>query len=162
MSVPTPEFPLENVCSTIFDNTLFTYSPTAFQSLELTKGATWKTLAMGVSTSGAVCVKTTPVNNGNASALWIVGGQSNETDYQGLQRYSFMDQTWETIKTMDAIARDRLWHGAAYLNKSDSILMYAGTQVRSKWLLTESPFGFLDVEKITPYLDHDRYREEIN
>ena len=130
MAVPTPNFPLENVCSTIFNNTLYTYSPVAFQSLELTAGATWKTLPMGVSTDGAVCVKTTPVNNIDASALWIVGGMAaNESDYQGLQRYTFLDQTWESIKTVDSVARDRLWHGAAYLNKSDSILMYAGTQV---------------------------------
>lgn len=129
-AVPKPAYPLENVCSTIYANTLFTYSPTAFQSLELTSGATWKTLAMGVSTDGAVCVKTTPVDNPDAAALWIVGGKTNESDYQGLQRYSFTDQVWETIQSMDPVAKDRMWHGAAYLNKSDSILMFAGTQVR--------------------------------
>jgi hypothetical protein len=84
---------------------------------------------MGVKTEGAVCVKTTPINNTDASALWIVGGQSNETYYQGLQKYTFMTEQWETIKTMDPVAQNRMWHGAAYLNKSDSILLFAGTQV---------------------------------
>jgi len=117
------------VCTTIFDNTLYAYSSTAFQSLELTQGAQWKTLEMGVRVENAVCVKTTPMNATDQSALWIVGGTANESYYMGLQKYTFKNESWEVIKTMDPVAQNRMWHGAAYLNKSDSILMFAGTQV---------------------------------
>lgn len=130
MPLPKPEYPLDNACTTIFDNTLYTYSSTAFQSLELTEGAKWKTLKMGVRAENAVCVKTTPAANATEpAALWIVGGTANETFYQGLQKYTFKSETWEVIKTMDPVAQNRMWHGAAYLNKSDSILLFAGTQV---------------------------------
>lgn len=129
MPLPTPEYPLEHVCTTIFNNTLYTYSNTAFQSLELTNGAKWKTLEMGVNVENAVCVKTTPVNSAKESALWIIGGTAKESYYMGLQKYNFVNATWEVIKTADPIAQNRMWHGAAYLNKTDSILMFAGTQV---------------------------------
>jgi hypothetical protein len=146
MPLPEPEYPLEDVCTTIYNNTLYTYSSTAFQSLELTQGAQWKTLSMGVKVDHGVCVKTTPMNATDASALWIVGGTASESYYTGLQKYTFKNASWEVIKTMDPVAQNRMWHGAAYLNKSDSILMFAGTQVCSclvfvVWLVVRLDYG---------------------
>lgn len=87
---------------------------------------------MGVPVEGGVCVKSTPKNDTSAAALYIVGGTSNDTDYQGLQRFNFADGTWETIQPSVAVTQNRLYHGATYLNTSDSILVYAGTQDGSK------------------------------
>ncbi|KAF4635167.1 hypothetical protein G7Y89_g2922 [Cudoniella acicularis] len=132
MSLPQPAVPLEDSCSTLFNNTLYTYTSQAFQSLPIVQGAIWADLSMGVAVSGGVCVKSTPPNNTAAAALWIVGGQSNDTNYQGLQRYTFADEKWETLTPSTAVTQNRLYHNAVYLNSSDSILIYAGTQDGSK------------------------------
>lgn len=87
---------------------------------------------MGIRVQGAECVKTTPVNDTSAAALYIVGGTANDTSYQGLQRYTFANQSWETIYPTVSVTENRLYHGAIYLNTSDSILVYAGTQDGSK------------------------------
>src|SRR5450756_1479318 len=128
MTLPTPQYPLVDACSTMFNNTLYTYTSEAFQSLPLQKEATWSELPMGVAVTGGVCVKSTPKNNTDAAALYIVGGTSNSTDYPGLQRFTFADGTWETIRPTVAVTQNRLWHNAVYLNTSDSILVYAGSQ----------------------------------
>jgi hypothetical protein len=128
MSLPTPEYPLVDACSTLFNNTLYTYTSEAFQSLPLQNGAEWSQLPMGVAVQGGVCVKSTPTNDISAAALYIVGGTSNSSDYQGLQRFTFANGTWETIKPTVAVTQNRLWHNAVYLNTSDSILVYAGSQ----------------------------------
>lgn len=104
MSPPKPEYPLEDVCTTIFNNTLYSYSDVAFQSLKLEKGGQWEVLPMGVSVKGGVCVKSTPKNDTDASALWIVGGQSNSSDYEGLQRYIFSEARWQTIQATVPVA----------------------------------------------------------
>lgn len=128
MALPTPQYPLVDACSTMFNNTLYTYTSEAFQSLPLKKGATWSELPMGVAVTGGVCVKSTPKNNTDAAALYIVGGTSNTTDYPGLQRFTFADGTWQTIRPTVAVTQNRLWHNAVYLNTSDTILVYAGSQ----------------------------------
>lgn len=132
MALPTPEVPLQDACSTMFNNTLYTYMHDAFQALPLVHGAEWSMLPMGVAVSGGVCVKSTPKNDTAAAALYIVGGTSNSTDYLGLQRFVFANQTWETIKPSVAVTQARLYHSAVYLNSSDSILVYAGTQDGTK------------------------------
>ena len=104
MPIPSPKYPLDDVCTTIFNNTLYTYSNAAFQSLKLSKGSKWEVLSPGISVTGGVCVKSTPVENANAAALWIVGGQSNRTDYEGLQRYIFAQKRWETIQATTPVA----------------------------------------------------------
>ncbi|KAH8657574.1 hypothetical protein BGZ60DRAFT_383538 [Tricladium varicosporioides] len=157
MPPPQPDVPLEDSCSAIFNNTLYSYSSQAFQSLPITKGATWSNLTMGVSVKGGVCVKSTPVNDTSAAALWIVGGTASSSDYQGLQRYNFADQKWETITLTAPVTQNRLWHNAVYLNTSDSILVYAGTQDGSKQATSQtftiqasSPYAVLAFEAIAP------------
>ncbi|KAL5320709.1 hypothetical protein ACEPPN_011519 [Leptodophora sp. 'Broadleaf-Isolate-01'] len=138
MVLPTPQYSLDHSCSTLFNNTLFTYSATAFQSLKMESGAEWSELSMGVPVTGGVCVKSTPVNDTSAAALYIVGGNTNDTSYQGLQRYTFSNQTWETIYPTVAVTQNRLYHDSVYLNTSDSILVYAGTQDGSKQLSSQT------------------------
>ena len=128
MSLPQPQYPLEDVCSVIFNNTLFTYSREAFQSLPLVQGAQWTDLPMGEMVKGGVCVQTTPVNDTSATALYIIGGTSNTSDYEGMQKYTFSLQKWESVQPTVPVAQNRLYHGAVYLNSSDTILVYAGTQ----------------------------------
>ncbi|KAH7364437.1 hypothetical protein BKA65DRAFT_390026 [Rhexocercosporidium sp. MPI-PUGE-AT-0058] len=138
MVLPAPQYSLDHSCSTLFNNTLFTYSATAFQSLKMERGAEWSELAMGVPVTGGVCVKSTPVNDTSAAALYIVGGNANDTSYQGLQRYTFSNQSWETIYPTVAVTENRLYHDSVYLNTSDSILVYAGTQDGSKQLSSQT------------------------
>lgn len=132
MPIPTPEYPLEDACSAIFNNTLYTYTPKALQSLRLEQGAEWAELPMGVSVEGGVCVESTPTNDTSAAALYIVGGKANDSNYEGLQRYNFAGGKWETISPTVPITQNRLYHNAAYLNTSDSILVFSGTQVRTR------------------------------
>ena len=112
---------------------------------------------MGVAVTGGVCVKSTPKNNTNAAALYIVGGTSNATDYPGLQRFTFADGTWETIHPTVAVTQNRLWHNAVYLNTSDSILVYAGSQDGSQHpssqtftIQASEPYTVLAYEAIAP------------
>jgi hypothetical protein len=132
MSLPSPQYPLGDSCSALFNNTLYTYTAEAFQSLPLENGAEWGELPMGIAVQGGVCVKSTPQNDTSAAALYIVGGTSNSSDYAGLQRFTFANGSWETIKPTVAVTQNRLYHNAVYLNTSDSILVFAGTQDGSK------------------------------
>jgi hypothetical protein len=157
MTLPTPQYPLVDACSTLFNNTLYTYTSEAFQSLPLKMGAAWSELPMGVAVTGGVCVKSTPKNNTDAAALYIVGGTSNSTDYPGLQRFTFADGTWETIRPTVPVTQNRLWHNAVYLNKSDSILVYAGSQDGSQHpssqtftIQASEPYTVLAYEAIAP------------
>jgi hypothetical protein len=157
MTLPTPQYPLVDACSTLFNNTLYTYTSEAFQSLPVQKGAQWSELPMGVPVTGGVCVKSTPKNNTAAAALYIVGGTSNSTDYPGLQRFTFADGTWETIHPTVAVTQNRLWHNAVYLNTSDSILVYAGSQDGSQHpssqtftIQASEPYTVLAYEAIAP------------
>lgn len=131
MSLPQPDTPLGRHCSTIFNGTLFAFSPTAFQSLSLSKSAKWKTLPAGISTSGAECVhahKNTP-----QEALYIVGGTTSnsstvpETGFMGLQRWLFNDKKWETIGLPAAVTFNLTNHGAAFLEASQQIIVFSGT-----------------------------------
>jgi hypothetical protein len=132
MPLPQPLESLDNSCSAIFNNTLYTYTPSALQSLYLGEDAEWFNLESGVSVSGGVCVKTTPVDKDEDAALWIIGGVANSTDYKGLQKYTFSTGKWATIEPNVPVTQNRLWHSAVYLNASDTILMYAGTQDGTK------------------------------
>lgn len=130
MSLPSPKYPLDDACSTIFNNTLFSFSTEAFQSLELVQNAQWKQLpGPGVAVKGGVCVKVTPSNDTKSDALFIVGGTSNSSDYEGLARWTFADGgKWDMVHPTVPVTQNRLYHGAVYLNSSDAILVYAGTQ----------------------------------
>ncbi|MCJ1299617.1 hypothetical protein MMC08_002409 [Hypocenomyce scalaris] len=127
MSLPTPPVALSNQCSIISNNTLYTYQPDAFQSLDLEEGGSWLQLPMGVSVTGASCVQGS--SNGQ-EVLYIVGGTANAStpQYPGLQYYSFANNSWATVTPVVPVTQDRLRHGAAYLNSSSMILVYAGSQ----------------------------------
>ncbi|RKF80570.1 putative pre-mrna splicing factor clf1 [Golovinomyces cichoracearum] len=129
MGLPHPVHPLDDSCSVIYNNTLYSFTPTAFQKLQLEKNAKWKELPMGVSVEGAACVsRSTSSNDTSAAAMYVVGGLAKSKEYQGLQRYIFATRTWETITPSDPVTQNRVYHGATYLNASDSILIYSGTQ----------------------------------
>ncbi|KAH8815308.1 hypothetical protein F5884DRAFT_817691 [Xylogone sp. PMI_703] len=129
MSLPTPVVPLDHACSVLYNNTIYSYSNNAFQSLSLKAGQEWLQLPMGVAVEGGVCVKSNPQDSG-AAALYIVGGTANSTqpDYPGIQRYLFEGGTWETITPNQLVTQSRLWHNAVYMKNSDSLLVYGGTQ----------------------------------
>lgn len=130
MVLPEPPVALKDHCSVIYNKTLYTYQPDAFQALELRVDGVWSQLPMGVSTSGSVCVQGSP--NG-VDSLFVVGGSTDLTnpsaeDYSGLQRYKFKDREWEQLKTSDPVAQERVGHSAIYLTSTSSILVHAGSQ----------------------------------
>jgi hypothetical protein len=156
MALPKPEYSLDDSCSVLYNNTLYTYTSEAFQSLSLVQGAKWTQLSMGTSVSGGVCVKATPASG--KAALYIVGGTTNNTgDYQGLQKYTFDDGKWQIITPTALVAQNRLWHSAVYLNASDAILMYAGSQDGSKFpssqtftIQASEPYAVTSYQSIAP------------
>lgn len=137
MTLPEPEVPLTNACAVIFENTLYTYSANAFQSLELKPGATWKKLDQGEKVTGGVCVGAT-TGTAATSSLFIVGGKGQTEGYQGIQKYSYTTKKWESLQLPAPVTQDRLLHGAVYLNATDSILVYAGNQDGSTGLSTQT------------------------
>ncbi|GFP53809.1 hypothetical protein ACSS6W_001417 [Trichoderma asperelloides] len=126
MSLPKPPSSLDNSCSVIYDNTLYSYSPQGFLSLSLESGAEWKKLPSGVAVTGGVCVETNPTDAANA-ALFIVGGTA-AGDYNGLQKYTFSTGNWTTITPSVPVTQNRLHHGATYIQDDNAILVYAGSQ----------------------------------
>ncbi|OJJ49661.1 hypothetical protein ASPZODRAFT_57770 [Penicilliopsis zonata CBS 506.65] len=128
MVVPTPPFNLTGHCSVIYDEKLFVYSENGFASIPLKRNGTWSTLDTGVAVSGAACVKGALEGDGANEALYVVGGTSSSSKYSGLQRYSFSATAWETITPATEVTKDRVYHGAVYLNATASILVYAGSQ----------------------------------
>ncbi|KAJ0121697.1 pre-mRNA splicing factor CLF1 [Diaporthe amygdali] len=128
---PKPKVALNNICSVIYNNTLYTYSADAFQSLSLEQGSEWKTLKQGEEVSGAACV-------GSSSAFYVVGGTGGSSDYQGLQRYTYSTGTWESIDPVVPVTQNRTDHGAVYLEGSDSIVVYAGSQAGDPNLSTQT------------------------
>ncbi|GKT55330.1 pre-mRNA splicing factor CLF1 [Colletotrichum tofieldiae] len=127
MKLPEPKVALENICSVIHDNVLYTYAAGAFQSLALEEGAEWKTLSQGESVTGAVCVGSTP-KDASQAGLYIVGGKATSADYRGLQKFTYATGKWESITPQDPVTQNRLLHGATYLPGTDQIVMYGGSQ----------------------------------
>ncbi|KAK4148622.1 hypothetical protein C8A00DRAFT_38802 [Chaetomidium leptoderma] len=128
MPLPQPKTALNNACSVIFDNTLYTYTADAFQSLRLEAGEEWEELSQGEKVTGAVCVGST-TGTPSTSAFFVVGGVGGSDGYQGLQKYTYATGQWESIKLGDQPVTDqRVGHSAIYINSTDSILMYAGNQ----------------------------------
>ncbi|KAL7946429.1 hypothetical protein V8C42DRAFT_344275 [Trichoderma barbatum] len=127
MSLPKPPLSLDNSCSVIHGNTLYSYSPQGFLSLPLEENAKWKTLDVGAKVTGGACVGTNPVNAADA-ALFIVGGTSDAPAYTGLQKYTFATGNWTTVTPSVPVTQNRLLHGATYIQADDSILVYAGSQ----------------------------------
>ena len=131
MATPEPKFPLNNHCSIIHENTLYVYSPQGFQSLKLEEGAKWQALPMDISLTGAQCVKAVPQGGANAR-LYIVGGAANETattwNYPGMMHYTFATKQWDWLRAESWTTQNRQDHAAVYLQDSQKILVYAGSQ----------------------------------
>ncbi|KAI1845681.1 hypothetical protein JX265_005371 [Neoarthrinium moseri] len=156
MPLPQPNVTLDGACSVIHDNVLYSYSSAAFQSLSLEEGAEWKTLGSGKSVVGGVCVGSTPVNATQAG-LYIVGGTSSDANYTGLQKFTYSTGKWEAISPQVAVTQSRIWHSAVYLQASDKILVYAGSQDGIKFPSTQTftigasaPFDVSAYESIAP------------
>ena len=150
MVLPEPPVALKDHCSAIYNNTLYTYQPDAFQALELGVDGKWSQLPMGVSTNGSVCVQGSP--NG-VDSLFIVGGATDSTnpsaeDYSGLQRYKFKDREWEQLGTSDPVAQERVGHSAIYLTSTSSILIHAGSQEAKPKMPSSQTFT---VSALPPY-----------
>ncbi|KAI1821751.1 hypothetical protein F4861DRAFT_444061 [Xylaria intraflava] len=149
MALPEPLVPLTGGCTVIFDNTLYSYSAAGFQSLKLTEGAAWEMLPGGVSVDGGVCVGSTP-NNISTAGLFIVGGKSSDANYAGLQKFTYSMGEWETITPQVPVTKNRVYHSAAYLNSTQSLLVYAGSTDEDMGLSqqtfsigTSEPYGVL-------------------
>ncbi|KAL2020855.1 hypothetical protein VTK56DRAFT_7846 [Thermocarpiscus australiensis] len=156
MSLPKPKTALHNACSVIFNNTLYTYSADAFQSLRLEPGAEWKALPQGERVTGGVCVGST-TGNPLTSAFFVVGGTGGTAGYQGLQKYTYATGQWETITLPTPVTHQRLGHSAVYINSTDSILVYAGAQDGSQNPSTQTftigasaPHSVVSYESIAP------------
>lgn len=127
MSLPKPPVALDDICSVIWNNTLYTYSQNAFQALPLTPGGNWTQLPQGEQVSGAACIGSTPAD-AKLAGFYVVGGKGTNHDYQGLQKFTYSTGKWESITPQAPVTQQRLWHGAVYLTASDTILIYAGAQ----------------------------------
>ena len=130
MAVPAPPVALEDHCSIIHDNVLYVYSPDALQSLPLHQDAKWSREPMGISVTGAACVLGGIDGDRSRAALYVVGGSVNSSsiEYAGLQRYSLQDKRWDSVTPVTPVTQNRKHHGAAFLNASSSIFVYAGSQ----------------------------------
>src|ERR1700761_8805482 len=128
MALPNPQIDLAGSCTAVYNNTLYIYSPSGFQSLSLATGATWQTLPPGISVTGAVCVNANSTNT--TPALYVVGGTANSSqpDYPGMQRFDYTSNMWENISPEVLVTQNRRNHGAAFLPASALIVVYAGSQ----------------------------------
>lgn len=130
MPPPAPPVALKDHCSVVHDNVLYVYSPDALQSLPLEKDASWSQEPMGISVTGARCVLGGLDGDRSRPALYVIGGSTNSSSiqYPGLQRYSIQDKKWDNVTPVTPVTQNRKHHGAAFLNASSSILVYAGSQ----------------------------------
>jgi hypothetical protein len=105
---------------------------------------------MGESVTGAACVQATPTDGKTPAALYVVGGTTNGSDgsYNGLQRYTFSNQKWESLSPSSPVTQNRLLHNAVYLNSSSSILVYAGSQDGSSGPSSQT----FTISTIPPYM----------
>lgn len=142
MSPPKPDVALKDHCSVVHDNTLYVYSPEAFQSISLEEDAEWKTLEFSVAATGAQCVY-------GGGALYVVGGAVDASlNYPGLMKYDFAAKSWETITPTDTVAANRQNHGATFLEASSQILVYAGSQSTGD---TGASSGTYTIDTAAPY-----------
>ena len=137
MSIPEPKQALEGHCSAINNNTLYVYSPSGLQSLQLKENATWVEEKSGTSVTGATCVKAA---SGSDPALYVIGGETDDDEYPGLQRYVFGTKSWETLTPPGYDLKGRTNHSAAYLSDSQSILVYAGSTPEAPSFLSSQTF----------------------
>lgn len=135
MSIPQPPAPLEGHCAAINDDTLYFLSPTEFLSLPLKQHAQWSKESMGVPVTGPACVTSSD------GSLWVIGGTSNSDGFSGLQKYSFTAKSWQTVSSPVPVIQDRTDHSAVYLEDSQLILVYAGSQPQAPSHLSSQTFS---------------------
>lgn len=114
-------------CTVIYGNTLYSYSPEGFMSISLEDGAKWKTLDSGVKVMGATCVGSARPKNIDP-AFFVVGGQAGSDSYTGLQKYTYSTGKWSTITPTNLVTKHRQWHSSAYIEASDTIVVFGGNQ----------------------------------
>ena len=133
MSMPTPPVAISDPCSVVYNNTLYVYTPNAFQSIALAENATWNQLPFDDAVAGAVCVLATPNGDSSQAALYLVGGSTNvTTTYSGLSQYSFAQNKWSQVSPAVQVTQNRKNHGAAFINATSAIVIYAGSQDSSQ------------------------------
>lgn len=91
----------------------------------------------GTSVTGAACVK---APSGGDPALYVIGGETDDDEYPGLQRYLFGTKSWETLTPPGFDLKGRTNHSAAYLSDSQSILVYAGSTPEAPSYLSSQTF----------------------
>lgn len=122
MSVPQPQNALSGHCAGVHENTLYVFGNDGdLQSLPIEKNSTWSEENNGQTVNAPACAMA-------GNSLYVVGGASDSGDYMGLQRYSFEDKTWQTLTPLADVLQNRVNHSVAYLQESQSILVYAGSQ----------------------------------
>lgn len=155
--MPKPPQALQGHCAAIDSDTLFVYNGDNFQSLPLEKNATWSQGDVGQSVTTPACVKAAAHGDDSSTALYVVGGETDNQDYPGLQRYFFGNKTWETLPTPAEVLRTRTNHSVAYLKDSQSILVYGGSQPDAPSELSSQTF-LLSTEPpyvIRSFVSHD-------
>ena len=100
---------------------------------------------MGAPVAGAACVK---VGDDSDAFLYVIGGTTDDNSYSGLQIYSFNSKSWQTIPTQAPVLQGRTNHSAAYLQDSQSIISYAGSQPDAPSFLSSQTFL---ISTIPPY-----------
>ena len=131
MPAPTPPKSVKSSCSVIHEGTLYVYSPDAFQSIQLQEDAKWQELENGVSVAGAACVTASVDGDDSVQALYVIGGSGNSStsNYSGLQRYSFGDESWTTVELPSEVMRNRLRHGASLIPRDHKLVVYGGSAI---------------------------------
>jgi len=155
MSAPIPPSDLEGHCSTIYDETLYVLSPDSFLSLPLKEKAKWSQRPMGVPVMGPACVQ---AGEGADAGLYVIGGKTSKSGYNGMQKYNFAQQSWETLPVSVDVLSSRTDHSAAYIADTQQILVYAGSQpdaysyLSSQTFLvsTQSPYELLAFTSSAP------------
>lgn len=145
MAIPNPPKALDGHCSTTWNGSLFVLSSDSFQSVQLKQGSQWNQEATGHAVTGAACAKVQQGDDASSAQLYVVGGTSSESDsnYSGLQRYTFSSKTWETLPVPVPDLRDRLNHTAIYMPQDNKILVYAGNPASSPAYLSSATFTIL-------------------
>lgn len=129
MLVPKPPVKLEGHCSVVHDNTLYTLSSNGFVSIPLERDASWTPQPTDGAelVSDAVCVTGGVDGNEQKKALYVVGGTNEKSNAPGMQRFSFDDQTWKSLKLNPDDLANRTGHSAVYLSGISSIITYGGS-----------------------------------
>jgi len=152
-----PSNPLQNQNAAIHGNTLYTFQPNAFQSIDLAANANWTSLAMGVPVNMSSAVVAT---SSGQDALFIVGGlptDAAQASYPGFQKYLFGSNQWQALQPETSVTQNRIQHGSAWLQATKSILVYGGFQDNSYratsqcyTISTEEPYVMRSFPAIAP------------